>query len=139
MKCEDLYNEILNTYDSEYIQKSMLTQCSSASDGNFFVINDNKKKIYFSLFFEATYKNDEKVYADFKTVDNILMWQLKASEDKVDKEKITKIIMLILKGQVGLVLKTKSHLPMMEISRGVCMMELYMEPFPWPVETKLFF
>lgn len=99
MKCEDLYNEILNTYDSEYIQKSMLTQCSSASDGNFFVINDNKKKVYFSLFFEATYKNDEKVYADFITVDNILMWQLKASEDKVDKEKITKIIMLILKGK----------------------------------------
>lgn len=99
MKCEDLYNEILNTYDSEYIQKSMITQCSSASDGNFFVINDNKKKVYFSLFFEATYKNDEKVYADFITVDNILMWQLKASEDKVDKKKITKIIMLILKGK----------------------------------------
>lgn len=99
MRCNDLYNKILNIYDNGYIQKNIITQCSTASDGDFFVINDNKKKVYFSLFFESTFKNDEKVYADFITVDNILMWQLKASEDKVDKEKLTKIIMLILKGK----------------------------------------
>ena len=99
MKCEDLYNNILNIYDKEYIQKKLVSQCSTSSDGDFFVIVDNKKKVSLSIFFDESYKEDEKIYAEYVKVDGILAWNLKTSEDKVDKEKITKIIIMILKGK----------------------------------------
>lgn len=99
MKCEDLYNEILSIYDKEYIEKNLTTQCSSSSLGNFFVINDNKKNVSLAMFFEKAYQYDEKIYAEFVKVDSTLAWNLQASEDKVDNEKITKLLIMILKGK----------------------------------------
>lgn len=58
-----------------------------------------KKRFIFPFFFEESYKLDEKIYADFISVDRILMWQLKTSEEKVDKDKIIKILMMILKSK----------------------------------------
>lgn len=97
--CEDLYNSILNRYDKKYIQKNLTTQCSSSSDGNFFVINDYKKKVSLAIFFDESYKDDEKIYAEFVKVNHILAWNLKASEVRVDDQKIIHILIRILNGK----------------------------------------
>ncbi len=99
MKCEDLYKEILSIYDKKYIEKNLTTQCSSSSLGNFFVINDHKKKVSLAMFFEKAYQDDERIYAEFVKVERDLAWNLQASEDKVDDEKITKLLIMILKGK----------------------------------------
>lgn len=99
MKCEELFNEVLSKFNSEYIQKNFTTQCYRCSNESYIVINDNKKKVSVSLFFEATYEDDERIFADFIKVDNVLAWQLKTSESKVDITKIQNILMLILKGK----------------------------------------
>ena len=60
------------------------------------MINNKKKKVSVSLFFENTYEDDEKIYADFVKTDGILAWQLKTSESKADI-KIIDIVTMMLK------------------------------------------
>lgn len=99
MNCEEFYNEILSQFDKDYSDKYFTTQCSESAHERFIVINDNKKKVSLSIFFDDSYENDERIYAEFIKVDNILAWNLKTSEVKNDKDKLKKIIMMILKGK----------------------------------------
>ncbi len=99
MKCEDFYKEILNQFDKDYLKKYLTTQCSESSHETFIVINDNKKKVSAAIFFDESYKDDEKIYAEFIKVDGMLAWNLKTSEVKSDKEKIQELLMMILKGK----------------------------------------
>lgn len=96
MKCEDLFNEIISKYEHEYVQKFFTTQCYRSSKESYIVINNKKKKVSVSVFFENTYEDDEKIYADFVKTDGILAWQLKTSESKADI-KIIDIVTMMLK------------------------------------------
>lgn len=60
------------------------------------MINNKKKKVSVSLFFENAYEDDERIYADFVKTDGILAWQLKTSESKADI-KIIDIVTMMLK------------------------------------------
>ena len=99
MRCEEFYKEFLSLYDTDYIEKYLTTQCSRSTRESFIVINDNRKKVSIAIFFEESHKDDERIYAEFKKVGRMLAWNLKTSEEKVDKEKITTILMMILKGK----------------------------------------
>ncbi len=99
MRCEEFYKEFLSLYDTDYIEKNLTTQCSRSTRESFIVINDNRKKVSIAIFFEESHKDDERIYAEFKKVGRMLAWNLKTSEEKVDKEKITTILMMILKGK----------------------------------------
>lgn len=70
MNCEEFYNAILSQFDKDYSDKYFTTQCSESAHERFIVINDN-----------------------------ILAWNLKTSEVKSNKDKLKKIIMMILKGK----------------------------------------
>ena len=99
MRCEEFYKEFLSLYKTNYVEKYLTTQCSRSTLESFIVINDNKKKVSAAIFFEESLKDDEKIYAEFKNVGHVLAWNLKTSEKKADKEKITNILLMILKGK----------------------------------------
>ena len=99
MRCEEFYKEFLSLYNTGYVEKYLTTQCSRSTRESFIVINDNRKKVSIAIFFEESHKDDERIYAEFKKVGRMLAWNLKTSEEKVDKEKITTILMMILKGK----------------------------------------
>ena len=99
MRCNDLYNKILNIHDNGYIQKNIITQCSTASDGDFFVINDNKKKVSLAVSFDKSYKKNEEIYAEFIKVDRMIAWNLKMYEANSDEKKLILLLTMILKGK----------------------------------------
>lgn len=99
MRCNDLYNKILNIYDNGYIQKNIITQCSTASDGDFFVINDNKKKVSLAVSFDKSYKKNEEIYAEFIKVDRMIAWNLKMYEVNSNEKKLILLLTMILKGK----------------------------------------
>ena len=99
MRCNGLYNKILNIYDKRYVQKNMTTQCSTASDGYFFVINDNKKKVSLAVSFDESYKYSGEIFAEFIKVDGFIAWNLKVHDEYFDEEKFIILLTMILKGK----------------------------------------
>lgn len=97
MNCEILYNQILSNYDSKFIENNFTTQCYQGAKESYIVLNNNKKKISVSVFFEESYEEDYKIYADFINVDKLLAWQIKTSLKKADTERLIEIIGIILK------------------------------------------
>lgn len=97
MNCETLYNQILNNYDSKNIKNNFTSQCYQGTKESYIVLNNNKKKISLSVFFEDSYEDDSKIYADFINIDKTLAWQIKTSLKKVNTELLIEIIRIILK------------------------------------------
>lgn len=95
MKCEDLFEEIINKYDKKFVQKFFTKQCYRSSKESYIVINNKRKKVSVTLFFENTYENDERIYADFVKTDGMIAWQLKTSESKADIKIIDIVIMML--------------------------------------------
>lgn len=62
---------------------------------SYIVINNKRKKVSVTLFFENTYENDERIYADFVKTDGMIAWQLKTSESKADIKIIDIVIMML--------------------------------------------